>query len=329
MTAIILSSSNSALLSFTKYILLQNRVGCNTFPVFIMAKIIREKKRLYYTAQMLQDETFMQFPKWLMLDPEFSKLSNDAKVLYTLLKDRFKLSLKNNWIDKEGRVFVICRRDSMQQLLNKSKNTIAKIVGELVKYNLIEDKQNGLTKPNYIYLLMPELSETKEQEFEEDYYIEPLEYTDSQILGFRNPGFYDSEESLFELQGSRDLSTNNNNSNNTNYNNIDDVKQELANKIIDESASNQLRIIEASNYNQEVINNTNKTRELIETSIASLKSEDVSLLIGTDKNISLKLWQKAFELIENKDRGVVDKEAYYSVILNNTVSKLRIDGRKK
>ena len=77
-----------------------------------------------------------------MVDPEFSKLSNDAKVLYTLLKDRFKLSLKNNWVDKKGRVFIICKRETMQELLHKSKNTISKIVGELVSFNLIEDKQN-------------------------------------------------------------------------------------------------------------------------------------------------------------------------------------------
>lgn len=128
--------------------------------------------RSYYTEQMLADEQFMQFPKWLMQDKEFSKLSNDAKVLYCLLKDRFKLSSKNHWIDKQGRVYVVCKRESMGKLLNRSKNTVTNIVNELIDNNLIEEEQKGLNKPNYIYLLMPEFSDSEDLEFDEDNYRE-------------------------------------------------------------------------------------------------------------------------------------------------------------
>ena len=48
------------------------------------------ENREYFLASHLIDENFYQFPKWLMDDPELSHLTNDAKVLYMLLKDRFK-----------------------------------------------------------------------------------------------------------------------------------------------------------------------------------------------------------------------------------------------
>lgn len=108
------------------------------------------------------------FPKWLMKDSEFSKMSNDAKVLYANLKDRFRLSSKNHWVDKQGKVFVICKRESMMKMLNKSENTIRKIMDELKKYELVEEVQNGNNKPNFIYLLMPALSDSENEDFEED-----------------------------------------------------------------------------------------------------------------------------------------------------------------
>ena len=125
--------------------------------------------RSYYTIEMMLDEHYMQFPKWLMYDPTFSSLSNDAKVLYMFLKDRFRLSAKNHWYDKEGRVFVICSRQRMQQLLNKSENTIKKIMNELTdeKIGLIEEKRNKQSN-NYIYLLMPKFQNYDDPDLDED-----------------------------------------------------------------------------------------------------------------------------------------------------------------
>ena len=124
--------------------------------------------RTYYTAQMLQDEQFMQFPKWLMQDSEFSKMSSDAKLLYTVLKDRFKLSYKNNWVDEKNRVFVVCKQETIAKLINKTEKTARKVLKELIDANLIEQKRNGLNKPNFIYLLMPKAKQSKNIEFEED-----------------------------------------------------------------------------------------------------------------------------------------------------------------
>ena len=129
---------------------------------------MKNTKRSYYTEQILLDESFMTFPKWLMYDPEFSKLSNEAKILYINLKDRFKLSLKNQWIDKHGNVFVVCKRESMEKMLNKSERTVKKIIEELKKAELIEEKQNGQNMPNFIYLLSPTFKGYQDYSFEED-----------------------------------------------------------------------------------------------------------------------------------------------------------------
>ena len=137
----------------------------------------KSKARSYYTVEMMLDEHYMQFPKWLMYDPTFASLSNDAKVLYMLLKDRFRLSAKNHWYDKEGRVFVICSRQHMQKLLNKSENTIKKIMNELVdeKIGLIEEKRNKQSN-NYIYLLMPKFQNYDDPDLDEDDL--PFDYED-------------------------------------------------------------------------------------------------------------------------------------------------------
>lgn len=44
---------------------------------------------------------YAQLPKPLMSLP----ISNDAKLLFTLLNDRFQLSLKNDFKDEDGYVF--------------------------------------------------------------------------------------------------------------------------------------------------------------------------------------------------------------------------------
>lgn len=133
----------------------------------------------YYTQSMLLEEYFMQFPKWLMSDEHFSKLSNDAKVLYTLLKDRHRLSLKNHWIDREGNVFLICKRTTMEKMLHKSNKTTLKIFQELLDCGLVSEKQNGQNKPNYIYLHIPKSVSFVEPEYEEDSYV-PEEFLNNE-----------------------------------------------------------------------------------------------------------------------------------------------------
>jgi len=107
------------------------------------------KKRI--TLSDFQNERFYQLPKFLFEKP-FEKLSNDSKVLYALLKDRHNLSVSNNWINERGEIYLLFKRENMQEMLNLSKPTITKAVNELIKAGLIEEERLGLNKANRIYL---------------------------------------------------------------------------------------------------------------------------------------------------------------------------------
>ena len=108
-------------------------------------------KRRAITLKQLQAEAFYKIPKFLWAD-EFKGLSNDAKVLYALLRDRCDLSKKNDWVDDYGRVFLIYTREEMGGMLEASKTKTLKSVKELLKHKLIFEKRNGLNKPNWIYI---------------------------------------------------------------------------------------------------------------------------------------------------------------------------------
>ena len=95
---------------------------------------------------------FYQLPKFLF-DPEFKGLSNDARVLYALLRDRHELSIKNGWVDEEGYVYLIFKREDMEKLLGVSDKTVIKAINNLKKYNLIEEQRLGQGRADRIYLL--------------------------------------------------------------------------------------------------------------------------------------------------------------------------------
>jgi hypothetical protein len=108
--------------------------------------------RIRYTLNEVQRNTFYQMPKFLFSN-EFKSMSSDAKVLYSLLRDRHDLSIKNQWINEKGEVFLIFSREEMVELMGVSESTILRIMNTLKKFNLIEEERQGLGKPNKIFLL--------------------------------------------------------------------------------------------------------------------------------------------------------------------------------
>ncbi|HGD2855375.1 TPA: replication initiator protein A, partial [Streptococcus agalactiae] len=48
--------------------------------------------------QVQSSERFYRIPKIFVESPFYKSMSTDAKFTYAILKDRFELSLKNNWI---------------------------------------------------------------------------------------------------------------------------------------------------------------------------------------------------------------------------------------
>lgn len=60
----------------------------------------------YYYGEESAQFSFYRIPRLLVTGKEFRPLSTDAKLLYGLLLDRMGLSTKNDWYDKQGRVFI-------------------------------------------------------------------------------------------------------------------------------------------------------------------------------------------------------------------------------
>ena len=96
---------------------------------------------------------FYQIPMELFFNTNYKDaLSLEAKVLYGLLLSQLTLSIKNNWQDENGDVYIILTRDKVQKMLNISDKTATKAFKQLSKCKLIYEKKQGQTKPNLIYV---------------------------------------------------------------------------------------------------------------------------------------------------------------------------------
>ena len=118
----------------------------------------------YYYKNEAEQFNFYRIPKVLFTDKHFSKLSVEAKVLYGLLLDRMSLSLKNNWIDEEGKVYIYFKLDDVQECMGIGKDKCIKLFAELDKgIGLIERKRQGLGKPTMIYVMNFNYTESEVQ----------------------------------------------------------------------------------------------------------------------------------------------------------------------
>ncbi|MDU1273538.1 MAG: replication initiator protein A [Staphylococcus warneri] len=92
--------------------------------------------------------------------PKYTNLSNDAKITWSILRDRLDLSIRNNWIDKNGDIFFIYTNEKLKSILNiSSPNKLSKIKKELTQADLFNQIRVGLNKPNKLYIKKPEVTE--------------------------------------------------------------------------------------------------------------------------------------------------------------------------
>ena len=106
----------------------------------------------YFYGQAGELFSFYRIPKALFQEQRFQNLSTDAKTLYGILLDRMSLSVKNEWLDKQGRVFIIFTIEDVKRVLCCADNKAMKLFRELEKFGLIERKRRGLGKPNLVYV---------------------------------------------------------------------------------------------------------------------------------------------------------------------------------
>jgi len=112
----------------------------------------------FYTLKEEIIIRFYQTPKALFNNPKYKGLSLGPKLMYSILRDRLDLSIKNNWKDKKGYIYLIFNIEELASLLEIDRTAVMRYKKKLVEYNLIIDKRIGQGNPNRIYVLKPELS---------------------------------------------------------------------------------------------------------------------------------------------------------------------------
>lgn len=117
----------------------------------------------YYTIQEAELFSYYSIPKELFTNSHYRNISTDAKLLYGLLRDRNQLSIKNNWMDAEGHIFIIFTREEVEKLLDIGNQKSNKLFKELRDVELIKEVKQGLNKPNIIYVgkIIPESIENQ------------------------------------------------------------------------------------------------------------------------------------------------------------------------
>ena len=106
----------------------------------------------YFYGQAGELFSFYRIPKALFQETRFQNLSTDAKTLYGILLDRMSLSVKNGWMDEQGRVFIIFTIEDVKRSLCCADNKATKLLRELEEFGLIERKRRGLGRPSLVYV---------------------------------------------------------------------------------------------------------------------------------------------------------------------------------
>ena len=106
----------------------------------------------YFYGQAGELFSFFRIPKALFQEQRFQNLSTDAKILYGILLDRMSLSVRNEWFDKIGRVFIIFTIEDVKRTLRCADNKATRLLRELEEFGLIERKRRGQGKPCLVYV---------------------------------------------------------------------------------------------------------------------------------------------------------------------------------
>ena len=164
-----------------------------------------------YKSNETLEHKYYQIPQELFVNEKYkNKLNSDSKILYAFLLDRLSLSQKNHWIDEDNNVYLIFTREEVQEKLNLSDKTVTKSFKILMEVNLVQEKRQGLGKPNLIY-------------------VGKINHSDSENLRFLSRKNYDSgigESTALDSENLRGINTNNINTNIINTDSINPKSDE-------------------------------------------------------------------------------------------------------
>jgi hypothetical protein len=93
----------------------------------------------FYTLKEEITLRFYQTPKALFKNPKYRSLSLGPKLMYSILRDRLDISIKNNWKDEKGYIYLIFSVEELASLLEMDRTAVMRYKKKLVEYNLIID----------------------------------------------------------------------------------------------------------------------------------------------------------------------------------------------
>lgn len=95
-------------------------------------------------------------PKAMLRHGKQFGLGIDEVMLYSILRDRARLSYRNNWIDKDGHVYIVYTRSSAADYIGWSKRKTITVFGNLVDAGLLTEReqrsQHNMMKPKRLYV---------------------------------------------------------------------------------------------------------------------------------------------------------------------------------
>ena len=176
----------------------------------------------YFYGKEADQYSFYKIPKLLFTDEHFKNVSVEAKVLYGLMLDRMSLSVKNQWLDGEGRAYIYYSLEDIMDALgcsNKKAITIMKELDAEAGIGLIEKKRQGQGKPTMIYVkqfVIRDVQECKNYTSEEKLTIPEVKKL--HVLECKNDTSRSEEITCLEV---KKIHTNKNNINNTELSNTE------------------------------------------------------------------------------------------------------------
>lgn len=279
----------------------------------------------------------IQIPQEFFEDERFIKFSLNAKVLYSMMVNRLKLSWinKDKYTHESGEVYIIFSNTEVQQKLGCSDKTATKTVKELEQFGLISRVRVGRIDRIFVYnfaSLEPPIRE--EYKISEQIHVEnhveskwkPVEYADEEM-----PLFVDDRKNYDDIIGdittvpSEKVRTINNNIINNYLSNNHSIFQKFS-----EDSENWEEIIKKTercikyqiDYDNLIVQqNSNKAQieELLELILEVAMCQNEYMKIGGDMLLTV-LVQRRFAMI--------DISCIEQILLNLSLVKHRIFNHK-
>ena len=263
----------------------------------------------YYYGSEADQFSFVRIPKAMLTEEMFSPLSLQAKVLYGVLLDRMCLSMRNGWLDKENKVYIIYQIAEIQDDLGFTKKKAMDYLNELEKFGLVEKKRRGLGLPSILYIksFLVEKGKKKNMNAEDN----KEEYDENGTS--RSSDLGTSEQDEIEIQ---------------NENNIDLEKNDAISTV--KGTENSVKIKKERKLEQENLRSISRSNDL-----GTSRSNEMGTSRGAENALQeVPIWappinntkvnntdlnkSKSYPIVSNTDENRLDEiQAYESILKDN------------